>query len=109
MADPVNATSQNPVLPPAPWWTSEVQVRAVIALAFQMLSIASRYVGLPWLDAHFDAVVADVGQVVAIFFGVLAVTKRQSSAIQPLTLTTAGADRQAGNAQINPTTMEKTK
>lgn len=109
MAEPVNATPQNPVLPPTPWWESEVQVRAVVALFFQLLSILSRYVGIPWLDQHMDQLIADAGQVVAILFGALAVTKRQTSPIQPLTLTTASAEKKAETAQINPTTLEKTK
>ena len=109
MTDPVNATTQSPVLPPTPWYTSEVQVRAVIALFFQLLSIVSRYVPMPWFDKHSSDLVADVGQVVAILFGALAITKRQVSPIQPLTLTAAGAEKKADTAQINPNTMEKTK
>lgn len=81
-----------PVLPATPWYESEVQVRAVVALAFQAISIFARYVPMPWLANHMDQVVADVSQIVAIAFGVLAITKRQQSSIQPLTLTRAGAE-----------------
>jgi hypothetical protein len=109
MAEPVNATTQNPVLPPAPWYSSEVQVRGVIALAFQLASILFRYVGWPWWDAHADAMTADVGQGIAIAFGIWAIIGRQNSPIQPLTLTAAGADKRADSAQINPATMEKTQ
>lgn len=88
---------QQPILPASPWWTSEVQVRAVIALGAQLVSIALRIVGryteLSITTEMVDAIVADVSQGVAILFGILAVTKRQTSAIAPLTLTASGAER----------------
>lgn len=88
---------QQPVLPASPWWTSEVQVRAVIALGAQLVSILLRMVGryteLSITTEMVDAVVADVSQGVAILFGMLAVMKRQSSPIAPLTMTAGGAER----------------
>ena len=74
----------------------EVQVRAVIAAAAQLLSIALRIVGrytdLSVTTDMIDSITADVTQGIAVLFGVLAVTKRQSSQVAPLTMTQKGAD-----------------
>lgn len=92
-------SEQQPVIPPAPWYTSEVQVRAVIALAAQLVSIILRVVGryteLSITTELVDAVVADVTQGLAILFGILAITKRSSSPVAPLTLTAKGAEAKA--------------
>lgn len=92
-----------PILPAAPWYTSEVQVRAVIAAAAQLVSIALRIIGkyteLSITTDMVDAIVADVTQGAAVIFGILAVTKRQASAVAPLTLTAKQADDQT---RINP-------
>jgi hypothetical protein len=89
-------TEPQPLLPAAPWYTSEVQVRAVVAAAAQLISILLRIVGkyteLSITTDMVDAIVADVTQGVAVVFGVLAITKRQSSQVAPLTLTQKGAD-----------------
>ena len=96
-----------PIIPAAPWYTSEVQVRAVIAALAQLVSIALRIVGkyteLSITTDMVDAIVADVTQGVAVVFGVLAVTKRQTSAVAPLTMTRKGADDQT---RINPPLLD---
>ena len=92
------------VLPPEPWYRSEVQVRAVIALAAQLISILfraiGRYTDLQITDEQIDLIVADITQAVAIIFGIMAVLKRKDSPIQPLTLTAGSAAAKA--AQMNP-------
>lgn len=86
---------QQPILPPAPWWTSEVQVRAVIALGAQLISILfrilGRYTEIAVTTDMIDALVADLTQATAIIFGAMAVMKRSSSAVAPLTLTAGSA------------------
>ena len=107
----VNATQQAPVLPPEPWYRSEVQVRLVIGAGAQVLSIglriAKRFLDIDVSDVDIELAVADLFQVVAIVFGVLAIVKRQQSPIQPLTLTQTGATARADSAQIDPQTLEK--
>lgn len=106
---------QQPVLPPAPWYTSEVQVRAVIAAAAQLVSIALRIVGkyteLSITTDMVDAIVADVTQGVAVIFGILAVTKRQNSAVAPLTITAKQAAVMTQNSppllDADPTKLPK--
>lgn len=104
MADP-----QAPLLPPEHWLRSEVQVRAVIALGAQLISILLRIVGryteLSVTTEMVDAVVADVTQAVAAIFAYLAISKRKDSAIQPLTLTKASAEKRADTALLDPATM----
>lgn len=99
----------NPLLPPEPWYRSEVQVRAVIALGAQLISILLRIVGryteLSLTTEMVDAVVADITQAVAVVFAYLAISKRSNSTIQPLTLTAASAEKKAETAQIDPATM----
>lgn len=100
-------TDQQPILPAVPWWESEVQVRAVIAAAAQVVSILLRIVGrytdLSVTTDMVDLVVADVTQILAIVFGVLAIIKRQTSAIAPLTMTTTGA---AMKSLTNPSLLD---
>jgi hypothetical protein len=80
----------------APWYTSGVQVNAVIAAAAQIISvilrIVARYVDVPIGDEDVQLLAADVTQLAAIAFGVIAIIKRKNSAIQPLTLTAKGAE-----------------
>jgi hypothetical protein len=113
MAEPVNATSQSPVLPPEAWYTSAVQFNAVIAAGAQLVSIglrvANRYFDVGFNDEDVQLLVADIMQGAAIVFGVIAIVKRQTSSIQPLTLTAAGAEKRADSAQLNPANLEKTK
>jgi hypothetical protein len=93
-----------PVLPAEPWYRSEVQVRAVIAIAAQLVSIILRAVGryteVSITSDMVDAVVADVSQGVAVVFGLLAITKRSKASVAPLTLTRDAA--QERNAQNPP-------
>lgn len=100
-------TEQQPVLPAAAWYTSEVQVRAVIAAAAQLVSIALRIIGkytdLEITTEMIDSIVADVTQGVAVIFGVLAVTKRQTSAVAPLTMTAKQAE---DLTRINPPLLD---
>jgi flavorubredoxin len=94
MADPTNSA---PLA--APWWQSAVQVNAVIAAVAQVVSIGlrivSRYTDVSVSDEEIQLLVADITQVAAIVFGVIAIVKRQTSPIQPLTLTTKGAETKA--------------
>jgi hypothetical protein len=85
-----------PLLPAAPWYESEVQLRAVLALAAQLVSIALRIANHLGLEleisgADIDAIFADLTQGAAIWLGVLAIIKRQKSAVAPLTLTAEAA------------------
>lgn len=96
-----------PVLPAEPWYKSEVQVRAVIAIAAQLVSIILRMVGryteVSITSEMIDAVFADITQGVAVVFGLLAVTKRGTAQVAPLTLTAAAADtRNAQNPPLLP-------
>lgn len=89
---------QQPLLPPAPWYTSEVQVRAVIAILGQLVSLVFRTLPMVGIDIDtsgfdLDAVVANVSQGVAIVFAGLAIMKRQQSIVAPLTMTQAGAEQ----------------
>lgn len=81
----------SPLLPPEPWYKSEVQVRAVIAVAAQLVSILLRVIGryteVSITSEQVDLLVADITQAVAVIFGGLAILKRKDSPIQPLTLT----------------------
>jgi hypothetical protein len=91
------------VLPAAPWYTSEVQVRAVIALGAQLLSIGLRVLShfgiqLDTDSIDVDGIVADVSQGVAILFAVLAIVKRQQSPVAPLTITAKGAETKTAAA-----------
>jgi hypothetical protein len=99
-----------PILPAEPWYRSEVQVRAVIAIAAQLVSIILRMVGryteVSITSEMVDAVVADLTQGVAVVFGFLAVTKRGSTTVAPLTLTKEAAALR--NAQ-NPPILDPTK
>lgn len=97
--DPV-PQPQAPVIPPAPWYTSDVQVRLVVALGAQLVSIVFRTLELAGVHIHIeqtnlDAIVANITQGVAVVFGVLAIVKRQQSPVAPLTLTKKAADQKA--------------
>ncbi len=91
MADPTNSA---PLA--TPWWHSAVQVNAVIAAGAQIVSIglriAARYTDISVSDEDVQLLVADITQAAAIVFGILAIVKRQISPIQPLTMTTKGAE-----------------
>ena len=104
-------TKEAPLLPPEPWYSSEVAVRGVIAGGAQIVSLilraVSRYTDLSITSDMIDAVTADILQAVAVLFTILAIIKRKNSEIQPLTLTAGGAAAKAHTAQLNPVTMEK--
>lgn len=108
MNSPNPVPQTQPVLPPAPWYTSDVQVRMVIAIVGQLVSLVFRT--LPMLGINFDAsaidvdaVVANITQGVAIVFGLLAIVKRQQSPVAPLTLTQKAAE---DRTKINPPLLE---
>lgn len=111
MADDLKATAAAPVLPPEPWYLSEVQVRLVISALAQILSIclrvAKRYLEIDLTSEDIELIAADVLQGVAILFGLLAIVKRQRSPIQPLTMTKGEARAREATAQIDPKTLEK--
>jgi hypothetical protein len=97
-----------PLLPATPWWESEVQLRAVLAMAAQLVSVGLRIAGhlglqLQVSGADVDAIFADLTQGAAIWLGVLAIIKRQKSTVSPLTLTTSGAALQTIN---NPSLLD---
>jgi tetrahydromethanopterin S-methyltransferase subunit H len=99
MADPTNSA---PLA--APWWTSSVQVNAVIAALAQIVSIAlrvvSRYTDVGVSDEDIQLLVADITQAAAIVFGILAIVKRQKSDIQPLTMSTKAAEAKIHEIQV---------
>lgn len=110
MGDPINATKDEPLLPPQPWYLSEVQVRLVIAGIAQLVSIVFRTLPLFGIhidvdDGTLDVLFANITQGVAGIFGILAIMKRQNSPIQPLTMTKAGAAQKADIAKIDPVTL----
>jgi hypothetical protein len=99
---------QQPVIPATPWWESEVQVRAVLAMGAQLVSVGIRIAGhlglqLQVSGSDIDALFADLTQGAAIWLGALAIIKRQKSAVAPLTLTSNGA---AVQARDNPSILD---
>jgi hypothetical protein len=89
-------TDPQPILPATPWYESEVQLRAVLAMGAQLISVLTRIADHLGLHVQvsavdIDAVFADLTQVVAIWLGALAIIKRQKSAVAPLTLTAGSA------------------
>lgn len=99
---------QQPVLPAVPWYESEVQLRAVLAMVAQLLSVVTRiadHLGLhiQVSGADIDAIFADLTQGAAIWLGALAIIKRQKSAVSPLTMTAGGA---AAQTVINPPLLD---
>lgn len=97
-----------PVIPAVPWYESEVQLRAVLAMVAQLLSVVTRiadHLGLhiQVSGADIDAIFADLTQGAAIWLGALAIIKRQKSAVSPLTMTAGGA---AAQTVINPPLLD---
>lgn len=92
------------LLPAEPWWHSEVQLRAVIAIATQgvsvLLRIAGHFIDVSITADMVNAVAADVTQGVAIFIGILAIVKRGNTSVAPLTLSKDSATLR--NAQNPP-------
>lgn len=88
-------SEQPSVLPPEPWYTSPVQIGAVIAALAQVASILIRWLGLPVTDAQLEQYSADALQLVTIGAGLYAIVKRQQSVVAPLTLTRKGAEQKA--------------
>jgi hypothetical protein len=111
MSDPIPASPAQPVFPPEPWYRSEVQVRLVIASVIQVISVLlralGRYTEVSFTSEDLDLVMADVSQLVAIGFGVLAIVSRKNSNIQPLTLTQGAAAVRAADAQLDPATLRR--
>lgn len=101
-------TDPQPLLPATPWYESEVQLRAVLAMAAQLVSIGTRiadHLGLhiQVSGADIDAIFADLTQGLAIWLGALAIIKRQKSQVSPLTLTAGSA---AAQTVINPPMLD---
>lgn len=89
-------TDQQPILPATPWYESEVQLRMVLAMGAQLVSVLTRiadHLGLHLQISavDLDAIFADLTQGAAVWLGVLAIIKRQKSVVSPLTLTAGGA------------------
>lgn len=104
-----NEPNQSPLLPPEPWYNSELYVKGAIALGVQAISILLRIIGR-WVEIDVDmeainASAADLTQWVAAYFGYKVLTSRAASPIQPLTLTKASADAKADTALLDPRTM----
>jgi len=87
---PVPATQ--PLIPPAPWYTSPSQVAGVIAGLSQIASILIRWFHLGITDEQLQGYSADALQIVTIAAGLWAMYSRQTSSIAPLTMTRKGAD-----------------
>jgi len=105
-------TTQQPVLPPAPWYESPLQVRLVAAGVSQVISCGFRLVKffgyeIEIADTNVDQLAADLTQLAALGFLGWASWKRQRSALQPLTMTRAAADAKAETSLVDPTTMTK--
>lgn len=118
--------SPDPVPPPAPaagqpvfgpeaWYQSEVQVRLVLALVAQLISIALRTVELfgikvPLTQGDMEVLLANITQGAALLFAMLAIVKRQQSPVQPLTLTAKKAEqRRADNPPLLDMTPKQLK
>lgn len=107
MNSPTPIDPTQPVLPPAPWYESPVQVRLVAAGISQVISIAFRTVnafGFTIEVGHVDvdAVGADLAQGIAGLALAWAWWKRQRSKIQPLTMTAKQAE---DLTRVNPPVM----
>lgn len=99
-------TTMPPILPHTPWYRSDVQLHIVLSLAAQAGSISVRLLEhWQWLSGLWPGSAADIGQLVAIGFGLYAAIRRGSSTIAPLTLTAAGAVKQSAD---NPAIMAET-
>lgn len=90
-----------PVLPATPWYESAVQRAAVAGIVTSVLSL-----GAQLFDLNIDAQVINlkagiVLQLANLAFSLAAIVRRKNSAIQPLTLTKAGAE--VKNAATPPT------
>lgn len=101
-------SDQQPVLPAVPWYESEVQLRMVLAMAAQLVSVLTRIVDHLGLHLQIsavdvDAIFADLTQGAAVWLGVLAIIKRQKSQVSPLTMTASGA---AVHTVENPPLLE---
>lgn len=95
---PPAPTPGQPVFSPEPWYHSEMQVRLVLALVAQLISIALRTVEVfgvkaPITEGEMEILLANITQGAALVFAVLAMIKRQQSHIQPLTMTAKSAEQ----------------
>lgn len=116
--DPVPSpapTPGQPVFSPEPWYQSEVQVRLVLALVAQLISIALRTVEMfgikaPLTEGEMEILLANITQGAALLFAVLAVIKRQHSPVQPLTMTAKSAEQsKAANPPLFDMTPKQLK
>lgn len=90
MSDPV----QQPLLPAMPWYTSPVQRAQVFGA---VSSLAALIIQLFEIQADIAVVNLKIGlvaQACNLAFGVWGIIKRQTSAVHPLTMTAAGAEKQ---------------
>jgi hypothetical protein len=99
------ADTPNPLLPPEPWYTSSVQRAQFFAL---LTSAAAVIIQLFDFQVDVQLVNAKIGlvaQLANMAFTGWGIFKRQTSTIQPLTMTAAGAAKKADTAQLDPATM----
>jgi hypothetical protein len=104
MNSPTPLDPNQPVLAPAPWYTSEVTVRLVAAGAAQVVSVLFRLVDLfgytlKIAAADVDAIGANLTQLITLVALGLALLKRTNSPVQPLTMTKRQAEDMT---QMNP-------
>jgi hypothetical protein len=96
MNNPNPVPSTTPVLPPAPWYSSEVQRAQVFALvaglSSTMIGIVIQLFGLSVDAAQINAKVALGLQLVNLGGNGWGLIKRAVSKVQPLTLTKGRAD-----------------
>lgn len=104
--------SQNtsPLLPPEPWYTSDIFWKGLLGAAAQITSLGFRIAKYfnPEITvpiAEINAIAADLTQVVALILGVLILKSRANSKIQPLTLNKASAEAKKETALLDPKTM----
>lgn len=91
--------NEQSVLPPAPWYTSDVQRAQVFAVVSGFLSTAVGVV-IQLFNFSIDAAIVNmkvalVLQLVNLGFGAWGLLKRAMSQVQPLTLTAGAAVRRS--------------
>jgi hypothetical protein len=88
--------------PALPWYKSPVYVGIVTSLVSQALALAGR--ADLFAVEEINSFVAGTFQFIALAALAVSEIKRRKSAVQPLTLTKAGAEAKA--AEINPEVKE---
>lgn len=104
MADEI--TTQTPLLPPEPWYTSAVQRAAVFGMIAGTLGLAAQLFEVSVAIEVINLKVGIIAQLANMGFALWGIIKRKSSSIQPLTLTRASADRKAEAAQLDPQSLQ---